>query len=139
MDEALEAIFDVDLGLPDSPESEEEGEDIYAYAGEPTLPRGDVEAICWSVTDDRLPSSDSNGAERAEEEIEQSNEDEGHALDPLVGTSSHATTSRYAPSMLTSFAGRSRASDDEGELSDSAENGSGLEVGSESAISPVYT
>ena len=49
MDEALEAIFDDDFVCP---ESEEEGEDVYAYAGEPTLPRGHVEVICSSVTDD---------------------------------------------------------------------------------------
>ena len=137
VEEALEAILDDDFGLSDGPKSEEEGEDIYAYVGVPTLPRGDVEAIGFSVADDRPPPSDSNGAEGAEEELERSDDDKRHASDPLGGTSSGTSTSRYTPSVLTSFAGRSRASDGEGELSgeaDSAENDSESEIGSESAI-----
>ena len=137
VEEALEAILDDDFGLSDGPKSEEEGEDIYAYVGVPTLPRGDVEAIGFSVADDQPPSSDSNSAEGAEEELERSDDDKRHASDPLGGTSSGTSTSRYTPSVLTSFAGRWRASDDEGELSgeaDSAENDSESEIGSESGI-----
>ena len=46
--EVLDALFD-DFGLSDGSDSEEEGEDIYAYVGEPILLRDDIEAIGDSV------------------------------------------------------------------------------------------
>ena len=61
VDDMLDAIFDDDFSLSDGSASEEEGKDVYAYLGEPTLLLEDVETIGSSIVDDRLPSSDDDG------------------------------------------------------------------------------
>ena len=65
VDEALEAVFDDDFGLSDGGSSnEEEGEDYYAYLGEPVVPASAVEALTRDVVsgdeddDDRDDASD---------------------------------------------------------------------------------
>ena len=50
VDEALEAILDNDLGLSDGDSSdEEEGEDYYAYLGEPVVSPSDIETLTHDV------------------------------------------------------------------------------------------
>lgn len=54
IDEALEAILDDDFGLSDGDSSDEEGEDIYCYVGEPVLRRADVDILGGSIADGLL-------------------------------------------------------------------------------------
>ena len=54
IDEALEAILDDDFGLSDGDSSDEEGEDIYCYVGEPVLRRADVDILGGSIADSLL-------------------------------------------------------------------------------------
>ena len=58
--EALEAILDDDFGLSDGESSDEEGEDIYGYIGEPVLHCTDVEEKLGEAVVDG-PFSDHDG------------------------------------------------------------------------------
>lgn len=58
VEEALEALMDDDLGLSDGEASDEEGEDIYGYIGEPVLRRTDIEGLGESVVDGPLDDLD---------------------------------------------------------------------------------
>ena len=67
VDEALEAVFDDDFGHSDEcSNDEEEGEDYYAYLGEPVVLPSDVEALTHDVvsgdedSDDRDDASDNS-------------------------------------------------------------------------------
>ena len=62
IDEALEAILDDDFGLSDGDSSDEEGEDIYGYVGEPVLRRADVDILGDSTRRSRrYQRSEENG------------------------------------------------------------------------------
>lgn len=49
IEEALESILDDDFGLTDGESSDEDGDDIYSYAGQPVLSRADVQDIGESI------------------------------------------------------------------------------------------
>ena len=71
-----EAILDDDFGLSDGGSSDEEGEDIYGYVGEPVLRRDDVNVVGDSIV---------NGPDPVDRD---SNEDESEASEragPLPG------------------------------------------------------
>ena len=54
IEEALEAILDDDFGLSDGETSDEDGEDIYHYVGEPVLRRIDVQDLGDSIVGSHL-------------------------------------------------------------------------------------
>ena len=55
VEEAIEAILDDDFGLSDGGSSDEEGEDIYGYVGEPVLRRDDVNGVGDSIVNSQVP------------------------------------------------------------------------------------
>ena len=101
VDEALEAILDDDFGLSDGDSSdEEEGEDYYAYLGEPVVPPSDIEALThdvvsgFNVNDDDGNDAHSSGGFLPELDPSDGSSDEENPLG-LTGTcSDHDCASR---------------------------------------------
>ena len=132
--EAISAIFD-DFGLSDGELSAEEGEDIYPYLGDPTLPRSTVEELARAVVEDDDDRAAVDDPDFADDDYEEESSDAlthaarlgelkssaGELGDEAVGTESGENTEEYFPGTARDFSG---SDDDEASVSSSSSSDS---------------